>query len=235
MTRMWNRRVVAMLAALWLANPGAAAPAAAQTDARPRADARVWTEVFVQGRVDPGSSWRWTSEAFVRTRDGAGTLDFLGERVIVIRDVTPRSAAGVGYAYGSGFPNAGPVREHRIVQQYVWSAGGHRRVALKSQLEERFIAGRGVPVVRARQQVRVLWPLAAHGKVRGVFSEDVFLQVNSTSRAARGFDGNLIFLGLNRRVTPRSAFEIGYLNIAWRPGSSPSRSHVLAAALMVSM
>jgi Protein of unknown function (DUF2490) len=204
-----------------------AVPAAAQNDTEPR----LWTAVTVQGRVSSDSPWRWAADSLVRTRDGAGAIDVAGEWVTVTRDLTRRSVAGVGYAYMAGFPDNGTIREHRLVQQYTWSTGNWWRASLKSRLEERFVK-RGALPVRMRQQVRVSWPLAAKGMLRGIVSEEVLAKVNTTALARRGLDSNRLFLGLGRIVSPRTRIEVGYLNLYTRAApNGKRRSHVMSAGL----
>lgn len=232
MTWMRNGGASAALAIVFFVALGAAAPAAGQTET----DQRVWTAVSVRGRVGAGSPWQWASESLVRVRDGVGTLDFLAEKVMVTRDLTRRSGAGIGYAYGTGYPDAGSLREHRFVQQYTWSGGVNPRVSLKSRLEERFVTGHHAMLLRARQQVRVTWRLGARGRLQGVASEEFLVQANSTARSPRGFDSNRMFMGIAWTLTARIGVETGYVNVYSRGGSSRNRrSHVLSATLLVSM
>jgi len=221
-----------MILAIVIAAVGAAVPAAGQVEA----DVRVWTAASVQGRLGAGSPWHWASDSLVRTRDGAGTLDFLAERVIITRDLTPRASVGIGYAFGAGFPDAGSLREHRLVQQYAWSGGARPRVSLKSRMEERFVTGYAAMRLRLRQQVRVTWPLAKMGGLQGVVSDEVFLQVNASARATRGFESNRFFVGVGRRVTGRTVFEIGYMNVLSRGAARLfQQSHIMSATWVVSM
>ena len=232
MTHMRNGGVKATLAVLSIALLGTAAPAAGQTDT----NRRVRTAVSVQGQVGGDSPWRWASASIVRARYGAGTLDFLAGQAMLTRDLTQRSRAGFGYAYGEGFPDAGSVREHQFFQQYTWSAGGSWRVSLTSRLEERFVTGHDAMRLRFRQQVRVTWPLVAGGQLRGVVSEEVLAAANSTAGASRGFDSNRMFVGIGQALTTRSAVEIGYLNVYSQGGASRERtSHVISATLVVSL
>jgi len=210
---------------------GAAAPAAGQTSTEPR----IWTNVQTQGRFKAGSPWRWTSDSIVRTRAGAAALDFLAERVVVTRQLTERSSVGAGYAYGAGFPDAGSLREHRFVQQYSWTGGVRTRVSLKSRVEERFVTGQDAMLLRARQQVRVTWPLAARRGVQGVASDELLLQTGARAPASWGFDSNRMFVGIARRLTPRQAVEIGYLNVHSYGASGKRTSHVMSITLAVAL
>jgi hypothetical protein len=229
--RRWNDRNVERAVLLGLVI-GVAIPAAAQNGV----ESRIWTAVSLQGRVSSDSPWRWSADSLVRTRDGAGTMDVAGEWVMVTRDLTRRSVAGAGYAYMAGFPENGTIREHRIVQQYTWSAGNWWRASLRSRLEERFAVQRGALPVRMRQQIRVTWPLAAKGTLRGVVSEEVLVKVNTTALGRRGLDSNRLFVGVGRIVSPRTRIEVGYLNLYTRvPTNGKQRSHVMSAALAVSL
>ena len=231
MTRQRNGRrnvmpLVWFLMALW-----EAAPAAAQAGAEPR----IWTNVSMQGRFEPGSAWLWTADSIVLTRAGAGALDSLAEQFIVTRNLTERSSVGVGYAYAAGFPDAGLLLEHRFVQQYAWSGGVKRRVSLRNRVEERFVTGKGAMLLRVRPQVRVTWPLDAKSGLRGVASDELFVQASSATPASWGLDNNRMSLGIARTVTPRNAVEIGYLNV-YAHGASGNRTiHVLSVTLTVAL
>jgi hypothetical protein len=234
MTRRKDGAGLATPVFLWMlmAALGAAGPAAGQI----KTDTRVWTAVSVQGRTGADSPWHWVSDSLLRTRDGAGTLDFLAERVMMTRDLTPRASAGIGYAFGAGFPDAGSLREHRFVQQVAWGLGGSPRVSLKSRIEERFVTGYPAMRLRLRQQVRVTWPLTMTRGLQGIVSDEVFLQLNSTARAPRGFESNRFFVGVGRRLTGRSVLEIGYMNVYSRGGAGLHQdSHILSATWVLSL
>src|SRR5262245_1526080 len=154
----------ATLVLLWLLGFGVAAPAAAQSDI----DRRVWTSVSVQGQI--GGEWRWVSDSLIRATDGAGALDIVGERVTLTRTITPQSSAGVGYAWAGGVFHGRFLQEHKLVEQYTWSGTGRVRVSLRSRVEESFLTGDDAMRLRARQRVRVVWPLSAKGRLQGVAS-----------------------------------------------------------------
>jgi hypothetical protein len=230
MTRRRSSGAKTTRMALAVAALATATSAGAQTGP----DLRLWTTVTVQGRAAHASPWRWRADSLARTRGGAGTLDFLAEWVMVTRDLTQRSGAGLGYAYGVAFPEAGELREHRLVEQYTWSGGGDWRVSLRSRLEERFVTGQEAVRLRVRQQARVSWPLTR--RLRGTVSEELLLQANSAGQASRGFDSNRVSVSVGRLLTPRSWLELGYVNVYSRgaPGRRRS-SHVVSVALAVSL
>ncbi|MEZ5293890.1 MAG: DUF2490 domain-containing protein [Vicinamibacterales bacterium] len=232
MAGMRGGRAAAVLAG-WVIAAGVAAPAAGQSPP----DVRTWTGVAMQGRVGPGSPWRWNSDSLVRARNGAGTLDFVAERVVLTRDVAGRSSVGIGYAYGRGFPDGGSLREHRFVQQYLWNRGGAGRwLSLKTRVEERYVTGQDSMALRVRQQVRITWSLPSRQGLRAVAAEELFVRANSTKLGSRGFDSNRVFLGVARPLTSRSSLEVGYVNIVWRSASGDARrSHVMSATLAVGL
>jgi len=232
MTRMESRKWYATPLVICVAALGMAAPAAGQTET----GQGMWMNLSAQGGGSAGSTWRWSSDSMVRTRDGAGTLDFLGEQVTVTRDMTPRASTGAGYGYYVGFVDAGVLHEHRFFQQYGWSGGTGLRVALRGRIEERFVTELDGMRLRARPQLRVTWPLAATGRLRGVVSDELFVQVHAAGPSVLGFDNNRLFVGIARRLTPRDAVEIGYLNVYSRVGSTGyARTHVISVIAVVGL
>jgi hypothetical protein len=230
MARRWDHAPAALVAMLVTAL-GVAAPAAGQTT-----DEGVWMAVSLRGKATADAAWRWTADSFVQSRDGVQTLDSVLEHVMVTRDVGRRVGVGFGYGVGAGFRNTGVLLEHRLTQLVAWNRGVHTRVSLRTLLEERFITGHDAMLLRARQQVRVVWPLAAGRRLRGVAWEEVLVQADSRALTSPRVDANRLFVGIGRTLTPGSAVEIGYLNAYSSPGSRRRQSsHVLWTSLAVSL
>jgi hypothetical protein len=224
-------RAAAALAAMLFTALGATAPAAGQTT-----NEGVWTAVSLRGNVNADAGYRWAADSFVQSRDGVRTLDFVFEHVMVTRDVRRRVGVGFGYGVGAGFRTSGTLLEHRLTQLVLWSGGGRTRVSLRTMMEERFITGRAGMLLRARQQVRVVWPLAARHRLRGVVSAEVLVQADSTALASPRLDGSRLFVGISRTLTPGSVAEIGYVNVYQSTGSNRhQRSHVLSASVAMSL
>lgn len=211
---------------------------AAEARAQTVTDKRVWAGLTLVERGTPDTPWRWTLETFVRTRDGAGTVDVIGIRPILIYAVTPHSTVGGGYAFGPSFPASGGTSiEHRVFGQYIWtgSAGGWA-VSLRTRVEARFFEGNSGPVGRVRQQVRfshAVWP---GSRVAIVASDEFFVHLNDTTRTARGIDQNRVFGGVSIALSSGTRAETGYLH-QFSPGhrGAPDRlNHVLFGALVVS-
>ena len=222
----------AVLAGTLFAALGLAAPAVGQT----ATDEGVWTAVSLRGKVSPDTAWRWSADSFLQSRDGLQTLDVALGHVMVMRDAGRQASVGLGYAVGAGFRTSGPLLEQRLTQLVSWTGGRRTRVALRSLFEERFIGGRGAMLLRAREQVRVVWPIAAQRQLRAIVSEEVLVQADTRALTAPRLDGNRVFVGLGRTLSPGSSIEIGYLNVYSSAGlNRHQRSHVLSASLAVSL
>lgn len=210
------------------------APALAQTpSAQTRSDEAVWTTLSMRGQLTETGSWRWSADTLARSRDGVNTLDFLFEHVMVTRGVGEHATVGLAYAFGAGFLETGTLLEHRAAQQLTWASSRRTRVSLRNLLEERFISGRDSVLLRAREQVKVAWPLVSRGRLTGIASNEVLVQADARRVSAAVLDGNRLFVGVGRRLTPRSAMEVGYVNVLARAGShGDRRSHVLSLSLV---
>lgn len=212
-------------------------PASAQTVV----DQRVWTTLSVQGRFGPESPWRWSADTLVRFRDVASTLDTGGERVVITRDLTSRSSVGAGYSIAGPFPEGrggDTAPEHRLIQQYAWASRGDRRtLSFRTRVEQRFVDGNSGTMIRVREQVRTSQPISDDGRVQVVIWEEVFFYVNSTDRAARGFDANRAFAGVRWSLWPRLGLEVGYMNLFsnGQHGARDRMSHVLSTGLALAL
>ena len=214
-----------------------AAPALAQTPAaQTQNDGAVWTALSMRGELTETGSWRWSADTLAQSRDGVNTLDFLFEYVMVTRGVGEHATVGFAYAFGAGFLETGTLLEHRAAQQLTWASGRRTRVSLRNLLEERFISGRESVLLRGREQVKVVWPLLSRHRISGIASDEVLVQADARRVSAAVLDGNRLFVGIGRRLTPRSAMEVGYLNVLARDGSHGlRRRHVMSLSLAATL
>jgi hypothetical protein len=199
-------------------------------------DERAWATFTLQGRAGEGSAWRWSAETLVRSREGVSTVDTVLVRPSVGFDLTPRSTAWLGYANSSNFPaTGGTVTEHRVFQQYSWTARGAAiGIALRTRFEQRFAEGNNGVAFRVRQQVRLTRPLSPTSRFSIVGWEELLVHANETTRWTRGLDQNRVFAGFGCAFTPHSRVEVGYLNQFQRSRTGPDRmNHVLFTGLSV--
>lgn len=237
MTRKrWDGRIAVFALVLTPALFGAA-PALAQTpSAQTPGDDAVWAALSMRGRLTETGSWRWSADTLARSRDGLNTLDFLFEYLMVTHGVGEHATVGFAYAFGAGFLESGTLVEHRAAQQMTWAYGRRTRLSLRNGLEERFISGRGSVLFRAREQVKVVWPLISRGRLTGIISDEVLVQADARRPSTCALDGNRLFAGVGRRLTPRSAIEVGYLDAIARSGShGHRRRHVLSLSLVATL
>lgn len=212
---------------------GLATDAAAQTVT----DERVWFNLTLQDGGGTASPWHWTMETIVRSRDGVETLDQFALRPIVMYNLTAHSSVGGGYLIGRSEPAVGPILvEHRIAGQYMWRGpvrGG--TLTLRTRLEERFIVVDNDPVTRLRQQVRFSYPIAQGSRIAVVGYDEVFVNLEGSTRYKRGLDHNRAFAGISDTLSKRYRVEVGYLN-QFIPGHGglDRMNHVLSGALAVS-
>jgi hypothetical protein len=220
-------------AAFLLCLVGPAASGAAQTVT----DQRVWVALVLQGHVAADSPWRWSLEAFARSRDGVENLDSAAVRPILTYVFSPHSSVGGGYARGQSFPSSGgAVREQRAFGPYIWtgSAAGVS-VTLRTRLESRFIEDNSGPLVRLRQQFRFTRPLKKGSRTSWVGYDEILVHLNTTTRSPRGVDQNRVFAGISHAMTNAARVEAGYLN-QFIPGHGgrDRMNHVLSGSLSVS-
>jgi hypothetical protein len=221
---------------LTLALDGAASAFAQTPSAQARTDEAMWTALSMRGQLTETGSWRWSADTLARSRDGVNTLDSLFEYVMVTHGVGEHASVGFAYAFGAGFLDAGTLLEHRAAQQLTWAYGRRTRASLRSVLEERFMSGRASVLLRAREQAKVAWPLGSRGRLTGIVSDQVLVQADARRVSTPVLDGNRLFVGISRRLTPRSTMEVGYSNVLARGGSrGDRRSHALSLSLAATL
>ena len=199
-------------------------------------DERVWASISLQGRAGTTSAWKWAADSFLRSRDGAGTLDAIGLRGMLGRDLGGGSTLWAGYALGPSFPaSGGTTIEHRVFQQYLWNGtGAGGAIAVRVRVEQRFIEANSGVAVRLRQQIRYSRPLAAGSRFAFVASDEIMFHANETTRYDRGLDQNRVFVGLSRALNGGVRVEAGYLNQFSHSRTGPDRvNHVLSVGASV--
>ena len=213
--------------------------AAAQTANPTVHDGRVWFVGVVQDRVKKDSRWRWQVENILRSREGLSELDTYGLRPSLSYALTSRSSVGGGYGFAAQ-PSAADDSvsiEHRLFQQYSWSgAVGGGTLAMRARIEQRFYEGNSGVQHRFRQQVRYGHAIRKGSAISVIGYDELFVNVNETSRYPNGIEQNRIFGGLSYAINPRARVEGGYLNqYTLGHGRSARMNHVFSTSLNVSL
>jgi hypothetical protein len=197
-------------------------------------DGRAWVGATMQARPDADGRWRVSVDMMLRSRDGLEALDAWHVRPAVGLDLNSHASAWIGYGMFRSRPAAGGhVDEHRYWQQLLYStSAGGGTVTSRSRLEQRDMDGNAHLAWRLRQQVRFVRPVQQGSRLAAVVSDEVAVNLNSTTRTARGFDQNRVFLGASVTLSRTTRIETGYSNQFQRSVSGPSRSnHILLTTL----
>ena len=163
------------------------------------------------------------AEAQPRIGDNVTHMDRLLLRSAVGYQVTPKVSLWQGYAWTPTYQNLNVDTgqftrkfnsEQRLFQQVLVEDHWKKlAVTNRARLEERFINNAGETAIRGRHMLRLGLPLTHDGKYTLVGFDEFFLNFNATPSGAKsGFEQNRIFVGINRKITPHTSFEIGYLN-----------------------
>lgn len=197
-------------------------------------DGRTWWSVRAIEAPDADSNWHWLVNVQGRIRDGVDVLDHLLVFTGAGYDVSDQSTLWMGYAYTPRFPVSGGVtHEQRFFPQFVWrTLVGMGAVAVRTRLEARVIEGNNRVAWRLREQLRLSHPVQVSRRVTAVISNEVFLHINTSLKARKGFHQNWFFAGVNIVLFPSAVIETGYLNqfVASSSGAD-QMNHILSSTL----
>lgn len=221
-------------AALWLL---CSVPVAAE----PVDDFHTWGAVVATGAVGGAdSALRFWAEGQGRFNDDSSRRNQGLLRVAGGYEIAPRTVLWAGYGYFTtdpiGVPDA--IVEHRIWQQLTWRAAqpiAGVTVSTRSRLEQRMIESAEETGWRARQLVKLSYPLSAGERVYLALWDEVFINLDDTDWGADdGFDQNRAFAGLGFKLAPHLRSEVGYMNqYVARANRDDASNHVLSLTLFL--
>lgn len=140
-------------------------------------------------------------------------LDMLLMRGAVGYQLTKNIGLYQGYA---NIPTYDPKKvEHRSFQQLSIKQPLTTGVlSHRFRTEQRFLDGVDDTAYRLRYFGRLVYPLKQwHPQLSLAINEEVFINLNDTDSGPQsGFNQNRFFVGLNYRVNPNLAYEVGYQN-----------------------
>jgi len=199
-------------------------------------DRRAWLTTSFQGRQSRESPWRWSFDAIGRSREGVGSIDTMTFRPMVLYSVSSRTSIGGGYARVLMYPAAGGMlTENRVFGVYLWTGVARAgTMTMRVRVEDRMIESNSGMVWRVRPQARFSHPLQPGSRHALVGWDELSVNLNATTRLARGVDQNRAFGGVSTTWSPRFRTEVGYLN-QFLPGhGNPDRmNHVFSTSLSV--
>lgn len=177
----------------------AAVPAHAQTD-----HFEVWISPAVSTSV--GARTTIELEAAQRLRDAAdGGRDTVYARLWIHRKLTDRAtlSGAIEQRWNEG------ADERRLHQQLSLKFGA---VAMRSRLEQRFVAGDPRMALRFRQRLGVDVPLDAGGRWSGVANAEGFFTLRGGDAGDQtGLTGFRLYAGIGHDIDDRWSVSLGYL------------------------
>jgi len=158
-----------------------------------------------------------------------GRLDMLLMRGAVGYQLTKNIGLYQGYA---NIPTYDPKRvEHRSFQELFIKQPLSKGVfAHRLRFEQRDLDGVDDTAYRFRYFARLVYPLHQwHPKLSLAVNEEIFMNLNDADGGPQsGFNQNRLFMGLNVRVNPNLAYEVGYQNqYVNRRGADDISNHIL--------
>ena len=210
------------------------APNAAAAD-----DTQLWAALFANGPVEEDSRYLVWFDGHARFSEDVSRLGVSIIRPGVGYRVNDRVSLWAGYAWVvSRADGRDSITEHRIWQQLTWRAAqplAGITLSTRSRLEQRMIESAEETGWRARQLVKLTYPLGAGERVYLALWDEVFVNLDDTDWGADdGFDQNRAFAGIGLKFAPHLRTEIGYMNqyIA-RSNRDDASNHVLSLTLFL--
>jgi len=209
---------------------------AATASAQAVVDHRVWALTTLAGPIGQNTPWRWSVDWIVRSHNGIQELDTAAVRPYVVYALDKHSSVGGGYAFAPQYPaSGGTVNEHRIFEQYIWTgAASGGTFTTRTRLEQRFVEGNSGGISRLREQVRFAHPIKTGSKTSLVGYDELFTNLNTTTRSPHGIDQNRAFAGFSQTLNKTTRVELGYLhNFVPGHGKADKINHVLSGTLLL--
>jgi hypothetical protein len=203
-------------------------------------DFQTWTNITANasfGLIDPGlTKFRFWLEGQGRFGNDSTTLSQGILRPGLGYSLADNLSLWLGYAV---IPTMEPFtqndfNENRIWQQVLWTpTTPFGPITSRTRFEQRFTRAPDV-AYRARQMLRLAYPLDFAPGFMLVGWEEVFLNVNSTGTFTAGFDQNRVFVGVGYNIDDHMRTEIGYMNqYIYRDTTADFMSHVLSLNLFL--
>lgn len=184
-------------------------------------DLEQWSDVTLDVHATP--KLRIFTQAQPRIGSNLSHSDRLYLKTAVGYQVTKSMSIWQGLGWTPTFEGVNTLKhtfpehytdEHILYQQVLFeNKWKNLKINNRSILEERFIERAGGTNIRARHLLKLAYPIGKSKKWSLVAFDDLYMNLNSTPRGPKaGFDQNLLFFGINRKLTPHIALEAGYMN-----------------------
>jgi Protein of unknown function (DUF2490) len=210
----------------------AATPALAQT----AHDEGVWLTGTLMGSIK--DRLIFFAEVQPRITEGTSRVTQVLLRPAIGWQVSPKLALYQGYARVIDPLDGRDRLEDRLFQQATWNVGnlGRLEVQSRTRLEQRWRNDGDGMSLRARQMLRVEYPLAeTDRRVAALGWSEAFVGLKSADwGGVSGFDQLRTFAGVEVPLPGKSTLEIGYLNQTRdAPGRAVNMAHIASVTAFV--
>jgi Protein of unknown function (DUF2490) len=177
----------------------------------PNHDGQVWVPIY--NRFTLSENFQGWFEVNPRFGDNMSEIDQLLIRPALGYQLTPNLSLWQGYGWITNYqPNFRD--EHRLYQEISYRPNlSGLRILSRTRLEERFVRSAVGIALRAREMLRVDFPIGREGIWGLVVYDELFVNLNTIKRGPQsGFDQNRLFVGVHRKVNALLSFDFGYQN-----------------------
>jgi hypothetical protein len=209
-------KLLLLFSAFWML----ISPQSLQAD---EADSQLWVQFVLNGRLK--KNVRFFAELQPRWGNDYGQTSLFIARSAVGYQVKQNFSAWLGYGWTPGFLPEFNNEDRWFVQFLLEDKYPGLDMTNRTRLELRSISGAGATSVRLRHLLRLSKPLRARSRWAGVFSNELFWNLNTTPTGPEeGFDQNRAFFGFAYNMDRHTRLELGYLaNFINPPRARPNR------------
>lgn len=162
------------------------------------------------------NKFRWAVMNETRTRDDSSKGSRFHENLLysqVVYQLNNNASLSLGYAHIWVSPLDRPsFQESRPYQNFVWNQDiGDFKLRSRSRVEQRIRDNTGKVGYRARQLLRISYPLPLMNGLSVYVGDEVLFYMNENKIGKKGFSENRVFSGLIYQANKQMGIDLGYM------------------------